>query len=830
LKGLRDIFADYRLKWFDLRSNSRENKKLSIYLIRDSAKPILISVSLILVFIAVDTTIEYFLGYLSHFERQVPFNKPPLISDLLRRFFAPKNIERFADLISVSAGVLGVILGLFYTAFLTLISTKYSNISSSIRRLIIDQKAINKYFKLLTLSTSLSIMFQLAMTLGYVPSIFSCFLFAYLIIVTLNSFVEFGKYSLIYFDTGNLISDILSKNYFLLEKIEQRKTEIDRLNRGEQYLSQIYQNLITIEILIKESIRLQASATYSKISDQLRKFLIYFNSIKYIIPTAETWHLKRLKLQNWLEAKDWDHNLLKSTGVALFPQQETDYDIIEKKVFQIQFLVFSNSVNDADKVALVGMESKYLYGSSYQMNLSIISDYFKQLRAYLENSISSIDTSNERFRYNLIVTYTDLIKSFLVGFSQSHPTLSNTRLQLIADKTFSKEKIEFSIPYFLRKWHDDFIAKLNLEYKVEGRILTPHFYSHFEISNCFQNELQIFWKQVCRFFMSEIKDFSQSLINSNQKREALSLNVSSIEIALKIIAFNGGVEARIDELNALNFESEQTPFSFQDIIKFKDEVELFRKSCINQIINLGILALDDSDENLPDTFGTSYGLVREEIVDQLLSNDIDIHQVKLMLPKYLTFAFLYLEKVFAIKSLESIQKGNKAYPILRDVMDIVAIAIIVDKLHESNEIIESLIKYSDRVHQSSEDELNFWDIHFKIYDLFRDSSYVFSNSSYNLQHNRSRRFIQYLKSHKNVQIVSDNSSSSIFTREKYVISNPDIYLKAIVTYLDTDGMNRINLDEIFIEYFLRTRTALKKLNIKETDYGSRIRQIMGAKT
>lgn len=777
-----------------------------------------------------DCSLGVFFDYVLSLERKIPFNKPSYISDGLENILVPKNIERFADLISVSAGVLGVILGLFYTAFLTLISTKYSNISNSIRSLVIDQKAINKYFKLLTLSTSLSILFQLTMSLGYIPSIVSCLLFTYLIVVTLNSFIVFGKYSLLYFDSGNLIMDILSKNYLLLDKIRQKKDEIDRLKLGAQYLGEIYQNLITIEILIRESIRLQTSASFTNISKQLREFLIYFNLIKHVIPTSESWHLKRLKIQKWVEAKDWDHNLLKSTGVSLFPQQEIDYDLIEKRIFEIQFIVFKYWIDEADKVQLVVDEHKYLGKASMQMNISLISDYFNKLRGYIEARLSSIDSKNERFRYNLIVTYTDLIKSFLAGFNHYHPEITNHILKSVAEKTFKKKEIDIDIPYFLRKWHDEFIAKLDLECKIEGKVLTPPFYSYFEISNCYQKEFQNFWKEICSFFIGQIQEFSKSLEKSDQKREALTLYVSSIEVAVKMQMFTEGIDARIAELNDLNFQSEQTPFIFQDIEKFKSEVGVFKESCTRQIINLGLLALNDSDEKLPDTFGTSYSIVREELMSQLLSEKADIQIIKGLLPKYLTFAFLYLKKIIVLKNLETMQRGNRVYPILRDVMDIVAISIIIDKLQGSDDIINSLIGYADRVHKSYEDEFKFWDIYFKIYKVFSLPSYVFSNSSHTLEMERSRGLIQYLKSHKLVQTHRDGSSGSMFTREKFLVSSPDVYLKALISYLETDGMDRINLDQVFIEYFLRTRIALKELNIKETEYGRRIREIMGETT
>jgi hypothetical protein len=65
--------------------------------------------------------------------------------------------------------------------------------------------------------------------------------------------------------------------------------------------------------------------------------------------------------------------------------------------------------------------------------------------------------------------------------------------------------------------------------------------------------------------------------------------------------------------------------------------------------------------------------------------------------------------------------------------------------------------------------------------------------------------------------------------QHYVTDIEDIYFKDIIRRLSVDGFSGLrsdDLSDVFIEYYLRTRIALKELNIKETRYGSNLKRYM----
>ncbi len=119
-----------------------------------------------------------------------------------------KFLDYFKDVIVIVAGVLGVILGLFFTTFMSISTTKYSNFNGVIINQLLEHKLINKYLKFLAILVSSAIIFQFLLIIGYNPTFVGAFLFTVTVIVGLLAFVFLGRYSITYFNAGNLVSDL----------------------------------------------------------------------------------------------------------------------------------------------------------------------------------------------------------------------------------------------------------------------------------------------------------------------------------------------------------------------------------------------------------------------------------------------------------------------------------------------------------------------------------------------------------------------------------------------------------------------------------------------
>lgn len=111
-----------KLKYFDAKNVLAENVKFLIGLIKISLEGLLISI----LFIGVLIGIDYFARELFFLLSNSKFN---LLNSFANELYEINNIigikylDYFKDVIVIVAGVLGVILGLFFTTFLNIITT-----------------------------------------------------------------------------------------------------------------------------------------------------------------------------------------------------------------------------------------------------------------------------------------------------------------------------------------------------------------------------------------------------------------------------------------------------------------------------------------------------------------------------------------------------------------------------------------------------------------------------------------------------------------------------------------------------------------------------------
>lgn len=200
-----------KLTYYDKKTRLKENIGFFKRLFNSSKQGLLISIVFIGILVGLDIGSRELVNLLS----SSTSNTLNSLADYLYRindFIGVKYLDYFKDVIVIVAGVLGVILGLFFTTFLNIITSKYSNINSTIINELLEQKIINRYFKLLAILVSSSIIFQFLLVVGYNPTFISAFLFSITVTIALLAFLFFGRYSLIYFNAGNLVFDLINSN------------------------------------------------------------------------------------------------------------------------------------------------------------------------------------------------------------------------------------------------------------------------------------------------------------------------------------------------------------------------------------------------------------------------------------------------------------------------------------------------------------------------------------------------------------------------------------------------------------------------------------------
>ena len=142
-----------KLTYYDKKTITSENLGFLKRLFNSSKHGLLASIIFIGVLLGLDFGARHMASVLSNSSSNILIFFAHILYKI-NELIGLKFLDYFKDVIVIVAGILGVILGLFFTTFLNIITSKYSNINSVIINQLLEQKVINRYFKLLSLLVS----------------------------------------------------------------------------------------------------------------------------------------------------------------------------------------------------------------------------------------------------------------------------------------------------------------------------------------------------------------------------------------------------------------------------------------------------------------------------------------------------------------------------------------------------------------------------------------------------------------------------------------------------------------------------------------------------
>lgn len=360
------------LRWFDIKVALRENAYFGKGIFVSGLKGLGFSLVLLALLILSDSLARWIAAYLDSLPNDSIGCKVPQFFVSMNGAIGIKNISFLTTAVSISVGVLGVLLGLTYTTFMTIVATKYSNVSSVISIRLLEQKSVNKYFSFLSTLTSLAFLFALTLSLGYPPTLVSCSIFSILIIAALATFAGYGKFSLIYFDMRYIVKDLISENKRILTKIWKNKKQIEALKIGRSFLQRIAHNIDESRIIISESTTGDIRNTsLDSISNYLLDFAIFYNSFKHIIPSNTSWHIQIHRNKSWENTEHWSLDNLIDIGVNTPPETIESFSYIENQIIDAQFELFKYFVTRKDNINVIVEQWKYLQIIAIQCDFEI---------------------------------------------------------------------------------------------------------------------------------------------------------------------------------------------------------------------------------------------------------------------------------------------------------------------------------------------------------------------------------------------------------------------------------------------------------------------------
>lgn len=819
------------LKIYDGKRELRASYVVLKYSIKNSFGGLLIAA----IYIAALCVLDFIGRKIIAYTASCSNKKNHLLSNYLREintFLAIRHLDYFRDIIVIVTGVLGVILALFFTTFLNIITTKYSNTNNAIINELIEQKVINKYYRFLAALISSAILFQFLLVFGYNPTAISILLFTFSIIVGIFSFLFFGRFSLTYFNTATLATDIIIDCDWQVNRLAQNKKHYNTPASQWAFVNKIVGNIDKVRLIVLESALLQmANTAFDRVSDELREFAIRYAKRKKIIPSTKNWHRQAFKYKKWEEAGITEQSMRINTGSGLIPEEYTDYLYTEKQIIDIQFSIFEIIKKDETAARILYDQHQYLQIISYEANTDLFEYFASKLEDHVYNTLSKKDKLDLVDQIQYVQIFTSVIISYFVGFFHNATNIiHSSNIKKLAKRIHYFEETDsgMSIPYHIRIWMDKYQVKLNNEQYNEGRVITTLEYTEYELAWEFQRIVKDFIEKAPSIAQKHILSLVKRLKKEKLLLNALKVCLMSLELHQKTVLCSGGVKGILEEISSLSFK-DKSPFEYKKEGEVLEENNSFRASLMEDIWKMGTAAYELPERvEIPDIYGDFYQVIIDDILAKLLNPETK--EIEKYLDKFFFYNFLYIDSLK--KKIDPDPNMidysfSKLYSPVIDLFEISSIAIFISKLQNKPGIIDAILEFWNHEYTEVMD-LARWKLIVAVYNHSKSLRGTFTGSSVT-SNNRKRQFEGYVRSSPLVftEPLNDGPFKSFMHRLSTKINDP--YVWAILDRIEVNqpGFGLDNLQELFIEFFLRTRISLRSLNIKQTSCGKRVEEHLG---
>jgi hypothetical protein len=336
-----------------------------------------------------------------------------------------------------------------------------------------------------------------------------------------------------------------------------------------------------------------------------------------------------------------------------------------------------------------------------------------------------------------------------------------------------------------------------------------------------------FWKKAIDIILKRISGICSKLIAANLKKQALQFVIGFNETHYKINVYLQNAEQKIKDLNALNWQHDDS-IHFTGYQEVRKKNALFKDQVFEQIWGL-VNEVRFTEEDEDDIQGHAYQIISGDLIGRILRKDGTAENIIKYLDIFVKAAVAYIEDLRKRYAGDEnwVRNNVRLYPLIMDIMQLNALAIIVGKIY-TPQIVDRIFEMWNKLFEE-ESERVFWAFLYTAYQIYSQPQYGLSTNAYQNEHERNNALETFLVEQSVIKKKAVSSPGRMSYGQEYVTTIPDAYIQAMAKHIDAERGNDFKLHELFIEYFLRTRIALKDIPIEETRYGRTLNRFMGIK-
>lgn len=287
-------------------------------------------------------------GILSTLERILFANLsllPEELANWLRSLATSTRFEALDSVLLTLLQVIGVFLGLYFTAVSVVASTVYARVQADIRDLLTREKVGNSYLRLLVLVAAMSLTILAASVIGHQPGILTSLFTLTLGFFALLSFLPLGNRIFRFFDPTSLVE------LYIVSEVEDwvRRAspagfawhdvnfQMHYQNAAESRL-ETYLNIVRLAVT-REHLR---QGSLVRLANRSLRLLRHYASIKNSIPSESLWFKRVARHKDWFRIGAHDADLAVRASTAHMYDAVPDPMWFEDYVFEINRIALTH--------------------------------------------------------------------------------------------------------------------------------------------------------------------------------------------------------------------------------------------------------------------------------------------------------------------------------------------------------------------------------------------------------------------------------------------------------------------------------------------------------
>jgi hypothetical protein len=410
----------------------------------------------------------------------------------LRALYSTIDFEVLDSILLTLLQVVGVFLGLYFTAVSVVASTVYANLQADIRNLLTREKIGNFYLKLIVFLGVLSIGILSISAIERQPGVFSYGIAILLGIISIVSFVTLGNRVFHFFDPTSLVDlyivpEILdwvrrasSKGFAWKDASFQAHYQ-----RQAEALLETYTDIVRFAIT-RQHLR---ERPLVRLASRCLQLLQHYVNTKNTIPTDSLWFKRTVRYKDWFRVDAHEADVALRTSTALIPESTPDPTWFEDRVFAISRLALATFLSNGDYKSTVALSDSLREAFVAQSRnfdtpgaLRLCSAYQALLLEHLVAVAYQPEREGQFGKGSFVLACADyhglLLATIVVEFANALRDAGDFGIARLAAAPPQKwrRKAPARAPADFIQELDKIGAQLSLERAVEGSRLSPEWY------------------------------------------------------------------------------------------------------------------------------------------------------------------------------------------------------------------------------------------------------------------------------------------------------------------------------------------------------------------